>query len=380
VRVAGITERLVLHQRHRTKDMGPAVHSRPVRDYTDPARYAREVQALFRELPIVLAHSSQIPNPGDFLTDDRLGVPILIARTEGGSVAAHLNVCPHRSAIVEREPCGHRSHFTCPYHSWMYALDGRLLRMTDGGAFEGLEPPPSGLTPVAVAEKYGLIFVRVAPGPPLDIEAFLGPMAQELEALDIGGHRYFATKQTQLTCNWKVMQEGSLETYHFNGVHTQSIARQYNGMANIFDAYGAHQRFVVPRRKLLERHEQGADTRDQVLPTYFIFPNTALTAPHDHTMLVQVFPRDLRTCLFENALLIRSGASEKEAGYWQRALDLTQGVNAEDFVVVESIQKAYDTAPLERVIHGRNEQGITAFHAVIDRELARHDAALAARG
>ena len=123
----------------------------------------------------------------------------------------------------------------------------------------------------------------------------------------------------------------------------------------------------------------GHQTRDQILPTYFIFPNTALTAPYDHTMLVQVFPRDLRSCLFENALLIRTGASEKDAGYWQRALDLTQGVNGEDFAVVESIQKAYDTAPAERVIHGRNEQGITAFHAVIDRMLAPPQAALVAR-
>jgi phenylpropionate dioxygenase-like ring-hydroxylating dioxygenase large terminal subunit len=369
MRVAALSERLAAHLRNRTQDVGPAAHSRPVADYTDPDRYAREVQALFRELPIVVAHSSQIPHPGDFLTDDRLGVPVLLVRTETGTVAAYINVCIHRSAIVEPARSGRRTHFTCPYHSWMYGLDGSLLRMTDDSAFECLDPPPRGLTPLAVAEKYGLIFVRIAPGPPLDIDAFLGPMAQELEVLDIGAHRYFATKQTELACNWKVVQEGSLETYHFNGVHTQTIARQYNGMARVFDAFGDHQRFVVPRRKLLERLEQGAAARDQLLPTYFIFPNTALTVPHDHMMLVQVFPRDLRRCLFENTLLIRTDGDVTNEGHWQRALDLTQSVNEEDFTVVESIQKAYDSAPPERVIHGRNEQGITAFHAVIDRLL-----------
>jgi phenylpropionate dioxygenase-like ring-hydroxylating dioxygenase large terminal subunit len=273
--------------------------------------------------------------------------------------------------MVETASRGHRTRFVCPYHGWTYGLDGELLRMTDEDAFAGLAEPPTGLRPVAVVEKYGLIFVRIAAGPQIDIDAFLGPMAQELEALNLAQLRYFATKQTALRCNWKLMQEGSLETYHFNTVHAQSIALQFNGMAHIFDLFGDHQRFVVPRRKLMERYENGAATRDQMLPTYFIFPNTALTVPHDHLMLVQVFPRDIRTCLFENALLTRSDSGERDPGHWQRALDLTQGVNSEDFAVVESIQRAYDVAPPERVIHGRYEQGLTAFNAAIDRALAR---------
>lgn len=368
--MAGMVERLVHNMRNRTKDVGEQVHARPVSDYTDPGRHAREVDILFRAHPIVLAHSSQIPHVGDFVTIDHLGPPVLIVRTAAGGVAAYLNVCPHRSAIVESEPCGNRAHFMCPYHNWMFDLDGRVLKIPDQSSFAGLDPATTGLRPVAVAERLGLIFVRLADGPAIDLDAYLAPVADDLVALRLGEHRHFSSRLTPLRCNWKVMVEGSLETYHFNGVHGTSIAGLFAGMAGMYDLFDRHIRWAVPRKTLLDRHEAGADVRNQVLPNYFIFPNTVLTFPHDHMTLTQVFPNGVGACVFHNVLLTLDGVSRKDDAYWTRQLDLTEGVNDEDFVVIQGIQKAYETAPAKRVIHGRYEQGITNFHAACDRALA----------
>ena len=136
---AAMAQRLEAHVRGRAKDCGAVVGSRPVTDYTDRSRFELEMRALFHELPIVIAHSSQLPAAGDFITDNRLGVPLLLTRTEAGTVAAHLNVCPHRGAIVETAACGRRSHFECPYHSWSFGLDGSLRGITDAESFAGMD-------------------------------------------------------------------------------------------------------------------------------------------------------------------------------------------------------------------------------------------------
>lgn len=365
---AGITDRLADNLRSRNKDMGPEAKTRLVAEYTDPQRYAQEIKGLFRELPVVVAHSSQLANPGDFIAHDRLGVPIIVTRTQGGALAAHLNVCPHRNAVVETEECGNRSAFVCPYHNWTFGLDGVAKNIPDPASFDGVDKARLNLRPIAVAEKYGLVFVRLSPGGPIDLDTYLAPVAHDLEAFGVETHSFFSSRITPLKANWKVMSEGSLETYHFAATHATSIAPHFASMATIHDAYeGHHQRFVVPNRRLLDGLEKGADPRPYWLPTVFIFPNTYLTFPHDHMTLTQVFPTGVGSCIFHNALLVNGPPpSEEKRAYWDKALDVTEGVNDQDFVVVESIQKTYDTAPAEVVIHGRYEQGLTLFHQAVD--------------
>ena len=46
---AGLVERLAANLRNQSKDVLPAVHSRPVSDYLDPDLYARELQKLYHD-------------------------------------------------------------------------------------------------------------------------------------------------------------------------------------------------------------------------------------------------------------------------------------------------------------------------------------------
>jgi phenylpropionate dioxygenase-like ring-hydroxylating dioxygenase large terminal subunit len=222
---AGVIERLLANMAAAGRDIGEHTQLRPVSLYNDPVRYAREMERLFRGLPIVVAHSGQLPDPGDFVSHDKLGVPLIIARGKSGQVAAFHNICRHRASVVETAARGQRGSFMCPYHNWTYALDGALLHIPDEASFDKLDKSQLGLRPVTVAEKYGLIFVRLAPGPPIDVDAWLGRVAPELPLMRLAEHREFRTLATPLKCNWKVMMEGSLETYHFNFLHTRPAVR-----------------------------------------------------------------------------------------------------------------------------------------------------------
>ena len=81
-----------------------------------------------------------MPRPGDWLTHDYAGMPILLVRRDDGSLGAFLNVCRHRGARVVAEGCGtRRKDFPCPYHGWTYGLDGSLIARPDEASFAAAE-------------------------------------------------------------------------------------------------------------------------------------------------------------------------------------------------------------------------------------------------
>ena len=77
-------ERMLRMVRTNTRDDGPGLSHTPVEGYFDPVQYRREVDVLFRKHPIVVGHSAQVRKPGDFVTHDATGQPILIARGTDG--------------------------------------------------------------------------------------------------------------------------------------------------------------------------------------------------------------------------------------------------------------------------------------------------------
>src|SRR5206468_10095005 len=148
-----LVRRVLAHLEHRTTDHDGHATAQPVSAYVDPARYERERVPLFRRLPLLVGHASQLAEPGDFLTHDASGVPLLIVRDNIGTVRAFLNVCRHRGTRVEAAACGAKKAFVCPYHAWSYGRDGALLSMPHSIGFAGIER--DGLVEVPCAELAG---------------------------------------------------------------------------------------------------------------------------------------------------------------------------------------------------------------------------------
>src|SRR5512142_726764 len=102
--------------------------------YTDPAVLAQEKERVFGRTWQVVGHVRQLANPGDYVTTELVGEPLLIVRDTAGELRAFYNVCRHRAG-PPAEGCGSRKVFRCGYHGWTYSLDGRLLNAPemDGG-------------------------------------------------------------------------------------------------------------------------------------------------------------------------------------------------------------------------------------------------------
>src|SRR5690242_17829162 len=134
-RQAQLVRRVLAHLEHKTTDSAEAPSTRSIDAYADAARIERENAVLFRKLPLAIGHVSQLVKPGDFITHDASGVPLLVVRGTDGELAAFLNVCRHRGTRVEPRACGSAKAFTCPYHAWSYGCDGALINIPHARGF-----------------------------------------------------------------------------------------------------------------------------------------------------------------------------------------------------------------------------------------------------
>jgi phenylpropionate dioxygenase-like ring-hydroxylating dioxygenase large terminal subunit len=147
--------------------------------FTDPAVYAAEKRSIFGKSWLYLAHDSQLPNVGDFVTTYMAETPVIVTRGTDGNIHALANSCSHRGLPVCRADFGNAKGFVCPYHAWTYGLSGELLAVPQERKVGQIDKSALGLPPVPRVESYrGFIFGSFGEGP--------GTLADHL-----GGMRFY---------------------------------------------------------------------------------------------------------------------------------------------------------------------------------------------
>ncbi len=123
--------KLLRYLETRSTAMAESVYRNPVADYTCSRQLAQERELFFKRGPLFIGLSCLLPAPGDYLTHDYAGTPLLLVRQADGSLKAFLNVCRHRGARVAEGHGKVARDFSCPYHAWCYGLDGKLVARPD---------------------------------------------------------------------------------------------------------------------------------------------------------------------------------------------------------------------------------------------------------
>lgn len=365
-----LARRFFEHMDQGTTTVGAGMTYNDVSIYTDPARFALEIQTFFREYPIVLGFSCQIPQPGDFVTDDFSGVPVLMVRSRSGGVNAFLNVCRHRGSKVTLEECGKgRKVFTCPYHAWSYDLEGRLAGVPNREGFDGMDFAAHGLTPLPVAEKYGFIWVKPSPGGRVDPEELLESLAPEIASYGLESWHHFKTVVLRKRMNWKMVMDTFLENHHLNKLHKNSVASIFLPDLGLFDGFGRNHRLMVARTSINELRSQPEAEWDLVKHTgiaYVMFPNTVFSPQGDHVEIMRVFPDGGRPDRSVMELAIYTPepiTSEKTKRHFDSNMKLALKVfEEEDFIIGESIQAGILSGAQERFTYGTVEPGLDYYH------------------
>ena len=351
----------------------------PASAYASVERFARERDALFRGLPNLVCLSVECARPGDYLTADLGGVPILVTRLEDGSLRAFVNACRHRAAPL-LDGCGNTAKsIVCPYHGWTYGLDGGLRgRPRAEVGFDDVDKAGLALHPIAVAEAYGLIFACARGGEPFGVDDALHGAQEELASYDLASYHPIETRVLDLPINWKLVIDTFTESYHIPFLHRNTIFPYYEFDRWIYDAYGPHSRFIGLRRGVLDELEKTNECERRLLPhgttQYLLLPNAVLTHQIDHMELWRVTPLAVdRSRVAISLFAPRVPESEKELAYWLKNLDvLVQVTNTEDFPLMARIQANLMSGAVPDVVYGKMEPALVHFHAAVDAALAAH--------
>ena len=361
----------------RTTAMAPGVYRNEVSDYTCPQQLAREREAFFRRGPLNIGLSCLLPSPGDYMTHDYSGVPILLLRHEDGSLRAFLNVCRHRGARVA-DGCGKGARrFTCPYHAWTYGIDGRLVARPDERSFAEIDRSTRGLRELPVAERYGLIWLSPTPGEAFDIEMLLGGLQRDLAAYSLQSYHHYETRVLNQRLNWKMVIDTFLESYHLQALHKDTVDPILHSNLGTFDAFGRNLRMIIARRTIGQLREL-PEAQWNLIPytavVCVLFPNTVFIMQGDHLETWHVFPAGNGTdeCMMYVSLYTPEEAvTESARRHWDRNMDLLLAtVEKEDFPLSEGIQRGFYSGAQDEILFGRNEPCLQHFHMSVKAALA----------
>lgn len=352
------------------------VRQNPVKTYVDPALHSREIQRLFLEQPLVAGLSRDLDRAGSFKTLSILETDILLVRGRDGIARAFRNMCRDRGARLVSEERGLAARFTCPFHAWTYDADGRLVGVPHRECFGDVPDNSQRLDELPLVERHGILWVKITPGG-FDIDALVGPLAEELADLhlgDLGDLAAIGTKTLDAAINWKLAIDTFGETYHFDSLHRNTVATYFHSNVHAYDVFGRNHRMVFAGKtfgSLVSAERSSWSYGTNTLTAYYLFPNTQLIVLPNHVDLFQVIP-DRRDPQRSRTLYAYYPSGENEAGMEHaQAFELTALIiQHEDYKVAETAQASFATSPPEAVaLFGRNEPARHHYHPTYSRAL-----------
>ena len=219
-----------------TRGIGLDTKPVPLEPYRSPSFFAAERDRVFARAWLMLARIEELPAPGDYVVKSipTNGVSVILSHARDGRIRGFYNSCSHRGSEVVAGPRGNAARFTCPYHSWTYANDGRLVGIPDEPSFFAVDKANCGLTPIATETWEGWIFVNLQRQPEVSLATFLGPFAAHLAGLRYQAASTPVVLTADLDANWKVVMDAFIETYHIPVIHPKTIGTTFSSKANPF--------------------------------------------------------------------------------------------------------------------------------------------------
>ena len=272
--------------------------------YHSPALLELEKQHVFREHWQIACHVSDIPEPGNYLAMDVVGERALILRGQDGAVRAFHNICRHRgSRLVADEKGSCRNALVCPFHGWVYNLEGTLRGAARPKSFPQLDKNDFALKALECEVWQGFVFIRFAPGPQPSVADLMKPFEEELahyRAEEMVPTGDIWTQETPV--NWKSVRDVDNEGYHVAMAHpalqdlygsTYYDEPFVDGLCRSFATYNPHagRRWSVRNYVKISPENRALPERLRKAWIYFgLFPNAVIAVTPETVQFYQEFP------------------------------------------------------------------------------------------
>jgi Rieske 2Fe-2S family protein len=322
--------------------------------YVDPDAWLRERErVLFGEWFCVGRLTDLgLDRPGRVAVVDVVGESVLVTADELGALHAAYNVCRHRgSQLHPAEPgaepwCGAAGSLRCPYHSWTYGLDGRLLRAPHTEEGE-IDPGDFALHPVGVETWAGFVAVHLTPGRAGPLADAVARPTRTLANYGMGDLVTGRVLRYEVRANYKVVTENYNECYHCGPVHPE-LTR----LVPSFGGGGAHLDWDagVPHRDGAWTYTTTGTTSRPPLPGLdeaertrhkgeLVHPNLMLSCSADHVAAFVLRPQAVDLTRIECVLLFHPDAVADPSFDPSDAADFWDLVNRQDWAICESVQR-----------------------------------------
>jgi choline monooxygenase len=299
--------------------------------YTDPVFYAREVDKIFHECWHFVGREDEIPKHGDYLIFDGIPGSVIVMRSASGELNAFRNACRHRGTRL-LSGSGSCRQIVCPYHSWVYASDGALLRAPGMDCAVDFDTKNYPLTPITLSSWAGFLFVRFSDDGP-SLREWLGNMPSFFKDYEPADLKCIRRVSFDVGANWKFLMENALETYHTGTVHQETLGRQQSEPIATTGQWSCLRVFVAGKQTLSVLSErEGAlpvnprIPREQTTSTYFtnIYPCTQFVFAPDSMWWLAVQPQsanrsrlEVGSC-FTDETISKVDFEEKVQAYFER--------------------------------------------------------------
>lgn len=339
--------------------------------YTDPAWYQVDLREIISRTWQWVCHVEKLREPGSYTTIEIAGQPIAVVRDRDGVLRAFYNVCKHRAhELLSGE--GITSRIMCPYHAWVYKLDGNLIRAPHTENLEGFDPKDICLDEVQVEEFCGFIYVN------LDAQAHsLSEMSGDLEteiqhwAPDIADLTFAHRLIYDIKSNWKNVVDNFLECYHCPTAHKDfcDLVDMDTYKVTTHGIYSSH---MADAGNTPNSAYDVSNATVKTHAVWWLWPNTCIMRyPGRSSMIIlNIIPagpdRTLETYDF---FLEEKTPNEAEL---ETIRYLDEVLQVEDINIVESVQKGMNTPAFDsgRIVNdpdgsGMSEHAVHHFHGLV---------------
>lgn len=338
--------------------------SMPAGFYTSSEFFERERKEILLKHWFFVGREDELPDPGDYRALDTIGGPAILIRSQSGELKAFANFCRHRGSIL-LEGEGNCKRIVCPYHAWSYLTDGTLYGCPDMEDADGFDRVENGLVPIRMETWAGFIFLTYSweARPLLE---HLGDLPSRMASHRPGSLRCTWKIELDCACNWKLLLENSMETYHTGTVHRDSVGAQISRTVPTTGDWLCIQ--VLSDRSIATLQDDAPtfppidDLDDEACKgTYFtvVHPTCQLVFAQDCMWWLNVTPRghdrstlEIGGC-FPDDLVARPDFAQMAAPYCER----WEKVGREDMAILEKQQRALSSVHFRPgPLSGRDDQ------------------------
>ena len=338
----------------------------PASWYVNKDLYELELKTVFSNTWQFAARKDQLERPGEYVTTDIAGEPVVVVRGHDDVLRAFFNVCRHHAAAVMTEPHGNAAQLRCPYHGWTYSLEGELKGTPDFTGVCDFDRARNGLVSVELLEWEQWILVKLQ----TSSFAFTTDLTDEIGSLKLDRLHWFERRHYHFDCNWKVFVDNYLDGgYHVPYLHKglDSVLDYSNYM---IENGAVHCLQWSPMVSDGAEAQTGAVRKGDRALYYWIYPNFMINV-YDGVMDTNlVIPRgvDQTEVIFDFYFPDVTGEEARERN--RASVEVGQRIQDEDTAICKSVQRglnsrAYNAGRLSV----RREAGEHLFHRLLHADL-----------